>query len=158
METGSCSEARTSGDGAHDGLGQPVVGAIFSNRFDWLVDWLYPPRCCACSSRIQGADAEFFCRACWSQIRIVAHPLCSLCGRPFPDGSGADHMCGLCLARAPHFDGARAWAYYPRDEAVEHPLRRVIQKFKYGRKVSLGKPLGRLMASGCRDFLEDCAM
>jgi ComF family protein len=62
----------------------------------------------------------------------------------------------LCLSRPPHFDRARAWAYYPREEVVEHPLRRVIQKFKYGRKVSLGKPLGRLMARGCHDFLNDC--
>jgi competence protein ComFC len=29
-----------------------------------------------------------------------------------------------------------------------------LQKFKYGRKVSLGKPLGRLMARGCQEFLE----
>ena len=28
-----------------------------------------------------------------------------------------------------------------------------MQKFKYGRKVSLGKPLGRLMARGCQEFL-----
>jgi ComF family protein len=31
-----------------------------------------------------------------------------------------------------------------------------VQKFKYGRKVSLGKPLGRLMAQGCQEFLEEC--
>jgi ComF family protein len=29
----------------------------------------------------------------------------------------------------------------------------VVHKFKYGRKVSLGKPLGRLMARGCEEFL-----
>lgn len=135
---------------------EPLRTPMFSNRFDWLVDWLYPPRCRACSSRIYGSDAEYFCRQCWSQIRTVAHPLCSICGRPFPDGSGDDHVCGLCLSRAPQFDRARAWAYYPREEVGEHPLRRVIQKFKYGRKVSLGKPLGRLMAIGCRDFIEAC--
>jgi ComF family protein len=32
----------------------------------------------------------------------------------------------------------------------------VVQKFKYGRKVSLGKPLGRLMARGCEEFLREC--
>jgi ComF family protein len=32
----------------------------------------------------------------------------------------------------------------------------VVQKFKYGRKVSLGKPLGRLLARGCEDFLRGC--
>ena len=34
-------------------------------------------------------------------------------------------------------------------------MREVVQRFKYGRKVSLGKPLGRLMARGCSGlFLE----
>jgi len=33
-------------------------------------------------------------------------------------------------------------------------LRQAIQKFKYGRKVSLGKPLGRVLAQGCRHLLE----
>ncbi len=30
----------------------------------------------------------------------------------------------------------------------------MVYKFKYGRKVSLGKPLGRVMTLGCREFLE----
>jgi ComF family protein len=58
--------------------------------------------------------------------------------------------------RPPHFVQARAWGCYSREEDVEHPLRQVVQKFKYGRKVSLGKPLGRLMAEGCEEFLRQC--
>jgi ComF family protein len=130
--------------------------APLSARLDWLVDWLYPPRCRACSGRIYGRDAESFCAQCWSEIRIIAHPLCTLCGRPFPDSSGDDHTCGLCLSRPPYYARACSWACYPREEAAEHPLRRVIQKFKYGRKVSLGKPLGRLMTRDCREFLDEC--
>ena len=155
VDPGSLSGDRNSDSSVpHRRKAQP--GPDFSDRFDWLVDWLYPPRCRACAGRIDGADAEYFCRQCWSRIRIVAHPLCSVCGQPFPDGSGDDHVCGRCLSRAPHFDRARSWAYYPREDSVEHPLRRVIQKFKYGRRVSLGKPLGRLLARGCRDFIDDC--
>jgi len=124
-----------------------------SDRLDWLVDWLYPPRCRACAGRIHGRDAEYFCAPCWSQIQLVAHPLCRICGRPFPDAGGDDHTCGVCLERAPRFAAARAWACYPREESAEHPLRQVVQKYKYGRKVALGKPLGRLMARGCAEFL-----
>ncbi len=136
--------------------------SFFSNllvdRFDWLVDWLYPPRCRACGNRIYGKDNEYFCVSCLEQIQIVAHPLCTVCGRPFPGAAGDDHLCGACLNREPYFVGARAWACYPREEDSEHPLRRVIQKFKYGRKVSLGKPFGRLMTSGCREFLDTCSV
>ena len=124
------------------------------NRLDWLVDWLYPPRCRACACRIHGRDAEYFFAFFLTQIHLVSHPLCTICGRPFPDGSGDDHTCGVCLARVPRFARACAWACYPREELEEHPLRQVVQRFKYGRKVSLGKPLGRLLAVGCRDFIQ----
>jgi len=128
----------------------------FTDRLDWLVDWLYPPRCRACGGRIHGRDAEYFCSICWSHIQLVSHPLCTICGRPFPNASGDDHACGVCLERNPHFVRAYAWACYPREEMAEHPLRQVIQKFKYGRKVALGKPLGQLMARGCEEFLGHC--
>ena len=61
------------------------------------------------------------------------------------------------MSHRPYFTRARAWAVYPREEASHHPLRRVVQKFKYGRRVSLGKPLGRLLAEGCKGFLESCS-
>ena len=128
-----------------------------TDRFDWLVDWLYPPRCRGCANRIHGRDSEYFCASCWKEIQLISHPLCNLCGRPFPDGSGDDHSCGICLERPPRFAAARAWACYPREEQQAHPLRTVVQKFKYGRKVSLGKPLGRLMVRGCEEFLSQWA-
>jgi ComF family protein len=135
---------------------KPQCHPSFAERLDSLVDWLYPPRCRACSESIQGCDREYFCSACWPQIQLVAHPFCTICGRPFPDSSGDDHVCGVCLARNPQYARAHSWACYPREEATEHPLRQVIQKFKYGRKVALGKPLGRLMARGCEEFLLTC--
>jgi ComF family protein len=127
-----------------------------AERFDWLVDWLYPPRCRACAETFNGHDVEYFCASCWAKVQLIRHPMCNVCGRPFPEASGEDHTCGLCLARRPRFVRAWAWACYPHEEAEEHPLRQAVQKFKYGRKISLGKPLGRLMARGCRDFLQDC--
>jgi ComF family protein len=132
---------------------EPRARESLADRLGWVVDWLYPPRCRACAGRILGRDAEYFCRRCWEQILLVCHPLCNRCGRPFPDAAGEDHTCAVCLSREPQFVAARAWACYPREELEEHPLRRVVQKFKYGRKVSLGKPLGQLMARGCREFL-----
>ena len=127
-----------------------------TDRLDWVFDWLYPPRCRACGGNISGRDAEYLCSGCWSKIRLVSHPLCTVCGRPFFDTSGDDHNCAACLARQPSFIRARAWGCYSRDESLDHPLRQVVQKFKYGRRVSLGKPLGRLMARGCEKFIRQC--
>jgi len=122
----------------------------------WL-DWLYPPRCRFCRASVFDAD-ECFCRSCRERIRRVTHPLCPSCGRPFLDTSGDDHLCGKCIARRPHFVRACAWACYPTEDGEEHPLREVVQRFKYGRKVSLGKPLGRLMAVDCREFFDERAL
>jgi len=130
---------------------QLALTPTLAERIDWLFDWLYPPRCRACRGRILGRDAEYFCEHCREHIQLVGHPLCNVCGRPFPDASGDDHECGVCLERPPQFIAARAWACYPRED--DHPLREVVQKFKYARKVSLGRPLGRLMARGCQAFL-----
>jgi ComF family protein len=135
-----------------------ALHVTLTDRLDWLVDWLYPPRCRACGGTIYGRDAEYFCGVCWPKIRLVSHPLCNRCGRPFPDAGGDDHQCAACLTRTPYFVRGRAWGCYPREEIDEHPLRQVVQRFKYGRKVSLGKPLGRLMAQGCQEFLETCPM
>ena len=126
--------------------------SVITARLAVLLDWLYPPRCRHCRGRI-AKDEDYFCHACREKIRLVSHPLCTACGRPFLDTSGEDHLCGACLTRAPSFQEARAWACYPGEESEGHPLREIVQRFKYGRKVSLGKPLGRLMARGCREFL-----
>ena len=120
------------------------------------MDWLYPPRCRFCRDSILGHDDYCFCQRCRERIRPVTHPLCTVCGRPFLDVGGDDHLCGNCIGRKPHFVRARAWACYPTEESDDHPLREVVQRFKYGRKVSLGKPLGRLVAMGCREMFLDC--
>jgi ComF family protein len=132
-----------------------IASPGLSDRFDWVVDWLFPPRCRACGSWIHGQDSEYFCISCRPGIELVTHPLCSICGRPFLGSAGEDHPCGVCIKRAPHFVRARAWACYPREELEQQPLRSVVHKFKYGRKVSLGKPLGRLMARGSEEFLSE---
>ena len=118
-------------------------------RWDWALDWLYPPRCRFCGDGIAGRDEDCFCDACRQKVRLVSHPLCPTCGRPYLDVGGDDHSCGACLTRTPRFVRARAWACYSTDTAQPHPLREVLQRFKYGRKISLGKPLGRLLAKGC---------
>lgn len=129
-----------------------------ADRLDRLIGWLYPPRCRFCGDRLPGRDEDCFCIRCLGQIRVVEHPYCTICGRPFLDAGGDDHLCGACLSGPPNFAGARAWACYPREEIAGHPLRVVVHQFKYGRKVSLGKPLGRLMAHASKGFLGECAV
>ncbi len=120
-----------------------------------LLDLFYPPRCRFCRDIISGPDELCFCLKCRQRIREVSHPLCIACGYPFLNTPGKDHLCGICLAQPPSFVQARAWACYPRGDENMDPLRSVLQQFKYGRKVSLGKPLGRLFSKGCSSYFTE---
>jgi ComF family protein len=50
------------------------------------------------------------------------------------------HRCGDCRRRGPAF--SHAWSGYP----YEGPLRDAIRLWKYGKRIRLAKPLGRLLA------------
>jgi ComF family protein len=134
------------------------MGVHVSRGVAFLLNCLYPPRCRFCKQSTPGQNEGCFCPGCQSKIRLISHPMCTRCGRPFIDVSGEDHECGVCLTRAPHFLKARAWACYPREGDERHPLRAVLQQFKYSRKVSLGKALGSLMARAGRDDFRDVTL
>jgi ComF family protein len=135
-----------------------AFGVRVGRGVGYLLSCLYPPRCRFCKQSIPALEEGCFCARCKGKIRLISHPLCGACGRPFFDGAGEDHSCGACLTRAPRFVKARAWACYPREGAEGHPLRDVLQQFKYGRKASLGKPLGRLMARAGREEFSEASL
>jgi len=72
--------------------------------------------------------------------------LCSTCGIPFGTRGGADHLCARCLARPLRFRRARAGAIYDTAATGDHPLKSVLQRYKYTRDVSLAPALARLLA------------
>ena len=116
---------------------------------DRVLDIVFPPCCIACESWLPAERSGCFCESCGKRIELVRAPLCRLCGRPYRHEWQGDHLCGACLLQPPSFSAARSWACYPRGSDPSHPLRQVIQRFKYGRQASLGQPLGRLMAQVC---------
>lgn len=90
-------------------------------------DLCFPPVCLACGRRLSSSRPPLFCPVCREGLRPAASPLCSHCGRPFPDAAGADHLCGTCLHAPWHFSRARALFLYT------HPLAQAIHRLKYGR-------------------------
>lgn len=111
-----------------------------------VLDLLYPPACCHCGTPTTDSD---FCDDCDARIRPPRPPLCPACGIPFHTRAGADHLCGCCLADAPAFGRARAATIYDASEPADHPLKSVIQRYKYNRDVSLVAPLSRLLRRHC---------
>ena len=114
---------------------------------------LYPASCFGCG---RPTDRPGFCQPCQATIALPQPPLCTICGAPFHTSAGADHPCGRCLSRTPHFGRARACAIYDaRDTGTSNaatnnagadPLKAVLQRYKYNRDVGLAPALGALLA------------
>lgn len=104
-----------------------------------LVDFVYPPRCPLCGSRL--ATQAGLCPECWPKLAIPGEPCCVTCQRPFeaslPDGM----VCAPCLADPPKHDGIFAATLY--NEAS----RNLVLGFKHGRRIALAMPLARLIGS-----------
>jgi ComF family protein len=119
-----------------------------SHWWNTALNLLYPPSCYGCGCP---TDRPAFCPPCHARIARPQPPLCTICGAPFRTRGGADHPCGRCLTRPPHFGRARACAIYDARDTVNasaggDPLKSVLQRYKYNRDIGLAPLLGALLA------------
>lgn len=121
-----------------------LLRSALSHLWDGALDLLYPPTCCACA---QPTRDPGFCATCRASIAAPRSPLCSTCGVPFETPSGIDHQCARCLTRPPRFGRARASAIYDAADPRPHPLKSVLQRYKYARDASLAPALGGLLVA-----------
>lgn len=108
-----------------------------------LIDMVFPPRCPLCGDAL--GEQGGLCIACWSKLVIPGEPACARCQRPLGDtfggGEAGSLNCAPCLAAPPRHDGIDSATLY-------NPTSRdLVLAFKHGRRVALGKLLGRLMAA-----------
>jgi len=75
----------------------------------------------------------------------LATARCPRCALPTPRGE----VCGRCLAKPPHYDAATAVYHYA------FPVDRLLQAFKYGHRLVLGKWFGEKMAALIDDHGHD---
>lgn len=88
------------------------------------MELVFPSHCYFCHSGL-ARKGEVICSACLSRVHYLQSPLCSCCGREFPDSSGADHLCGYCLRQPPVYAMARAVVRY------ESPVSHLLHRLKY---------------------------
>jgi ComF family protein len=112
-----------------------------------FLDILFPPLCHACKSFIPDAGAIHLCESCLAGSPAIASPHCTLCGLPFLTEGGTDHLCGGCIRNPPSFAAARAAVMF------DGPVRDLIHRFKYGKKVQHCRPLGLLTARQLGEFV-----
>lgn len=110
-----------------------------------VLDMLFPPRCPLCGDVLAAQGG--LCTACWSNLAIPTEPACKLCQRPLgedavPHGHEASTslICAPCIAQPPRHNGLTAATLY------NDASRQLVLSFKHGRKIAMGKLLGRMMA------------
>ncbi len=90
----------------------------------------------------------FLCSTCIGGYLPVLPPLCPVCGLVFSGRVGENHLCEDCMRNPRPFRMARAAGIY------EASLRTVIHRLKYGGKIQLAGPLGRLLLATFFRFWE----
>jgi len=125
------------------------------------LDLVFPACCPVCDATLGAGRRDPLCSACWDGIVRIDPPVCARCGVPvfqfvdikerhgFPGAlrasggvgamSGPPPSCNGCAAAPPAFDWARAAGVYTG------PLRDAVQRFKFGRRAALARPLAALV-------------
>lgn len=102
----------------------------------WALDFALPPRCAGCGVIV--ADVHSFCPDCWKQVEFLGEAGCTVCGLSLQ--ATESKLCGACLAKPPRIARTRAAVAYG------DVSRRLVIRFKYGRKVAIARTMARYMA------------
>ena len=134
------------------GLMLRVIGKNFINL-------IYPLSCLICKRGLSPLSDKPLCQACWEKIEYNLPPFCRVCGKhlPAPPETNAAagpansqdlvFICRDCQTCAYFFKKARAVCIY------DGIIKECIHLFKYKSKLSLLKPLTKLMIDFAHNFL-----
>ena len=109
-----------------------------------LKNLFLPAFCRQCDTRILTEENLYYCPECWSEIRLIERPFCSICGKPHDKAAGfaerENFPCADCgqIKKRPY---GRMYAAAVYDGLVQE----AIAFFKYGSRQPLAVPLARLM-------------
>ena len=103
---------------------------------DAILNLLFPVACILCESRVLDRRCGPVCPDCWSKMAPIPHPFCEQCGMPAPAIEG---LCSACSLHEYAFDFARSALVF------NDPIREVIHHLKYSDRISLAKPLGKML-------------
>jgi ComF family protein len=103
---------------------------------DAILNLLFPIACILCDVQVLERCWGPVCFACWGKMTPLQRPFCEQCGMPAPAIEG---LCSSCRLHECAFDFARSALIF------NDPAREVIHHLKYSDRVSLAKPLGKLL-------------
>lgn len=105
---------------------------------------VFPPVCVACAKPLAAMaeryeEANWFCKACLDGIEPQVPPYCSKCGEMYDGAFTNAFRCSNCEGLKLEFDFAVAAC------TARGPVRELIHRFKYGRRLHLRASLAVLL-------------
>ncbi len=131
-----------------------AVQLFFLAMNSWLktgLDLIYPRSCAGCGCCL-AADDSHLCWECKSDIQIIVHPFCSICGDPLQGRIDHSFTCYHCCESRPHFDQARSAVRF------RGILPRMIHHFKYSFAFWLEEDLAELLLACCQTHFDSAAI
>ena len=96
---------------------------------------VFTPMCLFCG--LNKSSELGACFACWKTLPATPKMACPCCGQPSAEAT----LCGHCQRNPPSFEALISAFRY------DYPLRSVIQRYKYGKKLNFSHQLGQLFYS-----------
>lgn len=112
-----------------------------------IVDLVLPPSCPRCAEPLARSGA--LCATCWSQLTLIADPVCAVLGTPLPFACEPGTVSLEALADPPPFGRARAGVLY---DAVARDL---VTSLKYRDRTDLVPLMARVMDAAGAALLSD---
>src|SRR3981189_1410648 len=110
------------------------------------LDMALPTLCVSCREPV---DGEGVCAECWAKLSFIEPPYCPRLGIPFVYDPGPDLLSMEAIANPPAYQRARAAVRY------DDVARTLVHSLKYQDRTDLAPAMGRWMARGGHDLLQD---
>ena len=113
--------------------------------FARLLQFFLPSQCLCCEQFLEEKQ-HGLCSSCFSEVRWIEPPLCTVCGVPFASPEAGEHPCGTCRTKRRYFTTARALGSY------QGVLQEAIHRWKYEERMSIARLFGQWMTEGLQRF------
>jgi len=125
-----------------------LIGTVFKAWVKNFINLFYPLSCLICKAALSPLSDKPLCEICWNKIELNLPPFCRVCGKHLPAPYNHAFICRDCQACVYFFKKARSVCVY------EGIIKECIHLFKYKSKLSLVKPLSKLMINFAHKFLD----
>jgi ComF family protein len=113
---------------------------------DDLLDFVYPQHCAICKKHLRREEKDI-CQVCWNSLVTLTDPFCPYC-KSFIEEE--DTECSFCKSAGEFSEDHKILLVRSLGRFDEY-YKELIHRFKYGKKIPLGKRLGRRLGETIND-------